>query len=82
MRHRERVSFPSGGVECAGYWYHPARGERTAPCVVLATGFSGTMDWIVPSFAERFAAAGMATLIFDYRHFGESGGEPRQLFRA
>jgi fermentation-respiration switch protein FrsA (DUF1100 family) len=29
-------------------------------------------------FARRFAAAGMAALVFDYRCFGASGGEPRQ----
>jgi fermentation-respiration switch protein FrsA (DUF1100 family) len=35
----------------------------------------------LPPFAERFAAAGLVTLLFDYRYFGESDGEPRgQLF--
>jgi hypothetical protein len=29
-------------------------------------------------FARRFAAAGIAVLVFDYRCFGASGGEPRQ----
>jgi dienelactone hydrolase len=29
--------------------------------------------------AERFAGANIAALLFDYRSFGESGGEPRQL---
>jgi len=29
-------------------------------------------------FARRFAEAGMAALLFDYRFFGASGGEPRQ----
>jgi dienelactone hydrolase len=33
---------------------------------------------LVP-FAERFAAAGIDALAFDYRHFGSSDGEPRQL---
>ena len=37
------------------------------------------MDWIVPDFAERFAAGGLAALVFDYRYLGVSGGEPRQL---
>jgi hypothetical protein len=30
-------------------------------------------------YAERFARAGIAALAFTYRHFGDSGGEPRQL---
>jgi len=45
----------------------------------MAHGFGGTRaDGLAP-YAERFAAAGMAVLVFDYRHFGDSGGEPRQL---
>jgi uncharacterized protein len=44
----------------------------------LAHGFSGTMDRLVP-YAERFAADGIAALVFDCRGFGESGGEPRQV---
>jgi pimeloyl-ACP methyl ester carboxylesterase len=45
----------------------------------MAHGFSATRDDALPAYAERFAAAGMAVLLFDYRHFGASGGEPRQL---
>ena len=36
-------------------------------------------DQRLPAYAERFAEAGLAALLFDYRHFGASGGEPRQL---
>jgi dienelactone hydrolase len=73
-----RISFDSSSVACAGYLYVPA-GAIKAPCVILAHGFSGTMDWVVPQYAEEFAKAGFAALIFDYRTFGESAGEPRQL---
>jgi uncharacterized protein len=76
---RTKVSFDSGGLKCAGYLYRPAGPKGKLPCVVMANGFSGTMDWILPSFAERFASAGIAALIFDYRYFGESEGQPRQL---
>lgn len=31
------------------------------------------------AFAARFSAAGYACLVFDYRHFGDSEGQPRQL---
>lgn len=76
---RKRVSFVSGGIQIAGYLYRPTAVSELLPAVVLANGFSNTMDWIVPAYAERFAEAGYAALIFDYRYFGESGGEPRQL---
>jgi hypothetical protein len=45
----------------------------------VAHGFAGVKEARLDAFAERFAAAGMACLVFDYRHFGGSGGEPRQL---
>jgi len=76
MVERRRVSFDSHGVTCAGYLYVPDERPRPLPCVVLAHGVSGTMDRLFHQ-AEAFAAAGLAALVFDYRSFGESGGEPR-----
>lgn len=76
---RTRVSFDSEGAACAGNLYLPADATAKLPCVVMANGFSGTMDWILPAFAERFASAGLAVLTFDYRHLGESEGLPRQI---
>lgn len=75
---RTDLSFVSGGVRCAARLYRPASTAGALPCVVMGHGFSGTMDNMV-AYAERFTAAGMAVFMFDYRHFGESGGEPRQL---
>ncbi len=49
------------------------------PCVVMAHGFGGTRTARLDAFAERFAAAGLAAVVFDYRYFGDSTGEPRQL---
>jgi dienelactone hydrolase len=46
---------------------------------VLAHGWSGVREQRLDAFAERFAAAGIAALVFDYRYFGASEGEPRQL---
>lgn len=76
--HTENDSFLSAGARCAATWYWPDGADRAA-CVVLANGFSGTRDWILPDFAARFAAAGVAAFAFDYRHLGESEGTPRQL---
>lgn len=77
------VWFDSGGVRCAA-WHFEGEGaafaaERGRPCVVMAHGIGGTRDSGLRPFAERFAAAGLDAFVFDYRHFGDSGGEPRQL---
>jgi fermentation-respiration switch protein FrsA (DUF1100 family) len=44
----------------------------------MAHGFTGVREQRLDAYAERFAAAGLAVLLFDYRHFGASAGEPRQ----
>ena len=44
-----------------------------------AHGLAGVKEMRLDAYAERFCAAGLACLVFDYRHFGESAGEPRQL---
>jgi len=72
------VSFSSGGVDCAAWLYRPGQ-EGTCPMVVMAHGFSGTRELRLDAYAERFCDAGLAALVFDYRHFGASGGRPRQL---
>jgi len=76
---REDVRFQSGGETIAGWLYRPDKGADRVPCVVLAHGFGALKEGRLDAFAERFAAAGYAALVFDYRHFGESTGEPRNL---
>jgi hypothetical protein len=78
------VHFDSDGVRCSGVYlrgegeeFQDAEGRR--PCVVLAHGFAGTVDSGLLPFAQRYAAAGLDALAFDYRHFGNSDGQPRQL---
>lgn len=45
----------------------------------MAHGFSGVREQRLDAYAERFARAGLAALVFDYRHFGASEGKPREL---
>lgn len=45
------------------------------PLIVMAHGLSGTRRDGLGPFAERFAAAGIAALVFDHRGFGDSAGE-------
>lgn len=72
------VRFPSGCVTCSADFYRPL-GAGPFPVIVMAHGLGGTKSMRLGAFAERFVAAGYACLVFDYRHFGESEGAPRQL---
>jgi len=73
---RRDLTFFVGPDSCVA-WLYPAVGESSAaPAVVMAHGLSGTRRDRLGAFAERFAAAGFAALVFDHRGFGESGGAP------
>jgi dienelactone hydrolase len=78
MVERVAAEFESGGRRCRGWLYRPGDGEGRLPCVVMAHGFATLKEARLDAYAERFAAAGLGVLVFDYRHFGDSEGEPRQ----
>jgi fermentation-respiration switch protein FrsA (DUF1100 family) len=75
----QEVSFESGGVRCAADLYRPAKAGKGLACVVMGHGGSATKRLGLHAYAAKFTAAGLAVLAFDYRHFGASGGEPRQV---
>lgn len=73
---RRELAFQSGPDACAAWLYPAASDAPATPIVVMAHGLSGTRRDRLGPFAERFAAAGFAALVFDHRGFGDSGGEP------
>ena len=77
---RSDVEFlGAGGVVLRGWLYLPADRDGRIPGVVMAHGFSATKEMGLDRYAEVFAAAGLAVLVYDHRNLGASGGEPRQL---
>lgn len=77
---RQGISFASGNDTCHAWVYLPegASSEQRVPVVVMAHGLGAVKQGRLAAFAERFQAAGYACLVFDYRYFGESSGEPRE----
>lgn len=77
---RRDVTFKSADSFAAGWFFLPEGGALGArvPAVALAPGTGGVKELYHEPFARRFAEAGVAALLFDYRSFGASGGEPRQ----
>jgi fermentation-respiration switch protein FrsA (DUF1100 family) len=75
---RQDVEFDAEGVTLRGWLYTPADASGPAPTIVMAHGFSAVKEMYLDRFAEVFADAGLAALVFDNRNFGASDGEPRQ----
>ena len=79
---RQDLFFPSGDDSCAAWLYpsqacvYPHGDGEEVPVVVMAHGLTGTRGDRLGAFAERFAEAGFAALVFDHRGFGDSTGEP------
>lgn len=73
----ETVNFLSEGVELEALLFLP-EGPGPHPAVVMAGGWCYVKELVQPRYAKVFAEAGVAALVFDYRGFGGSAGEPRQ----
>lgn len=77
---RRTVDFRSGDSYCSAWLYLPdSVSDTRAPVVVMGHGLGATREMGLAPYAERFAAAGLAVLVFTYRHLGDSGGQPRQV---
>lgn len=66
------------GTALRGWHYLPDRRSDRVPTIVMAHGFSAVKEMYLDKFAEVFAAAGLAAVVFDNRNFGDSEGAPRQ----
>jgi dipeptidyl aminopeptidase/acylaminoacyl peptidase len=73
------VSFNIKGTTVNAWLYLPEDLSAPVPCIIMGHGFGGIKDMGLDLYAVRYQEAGFAVLAFDYRHLGESGGEPRQL---
>jgi fermentation-respiration switch protein FrsA (DUF1100 family) len=70
---KERITFHSEGVELVGELRLAGADDRQ-PAVVLTGPFTGVKEQVVGTYAELLTRSGLATLAFDHRGFGESGG--------
>ena len=76
---RKDISFKTDdGLTLRGWHYLPDARSGKVPTIIMAHGFSAVKEMYLDRFAEAFAAAGLAAVVFDNRNFGASDGEPRQ----
>lgn len=74
----QRITFGSGNDTLVGDLYlpHEYHGGRR-PAIIVTGSWTTVKEQMPAVYARRLAAAGFAALTFDYRGWGESGGEPR-----
>ncbi|TDQ50738.1 alpha/beta hydrolase [Actinorugispora endophytica] len=70
----ERVVFQSEGVELVGDLRIPGAADAPVPAIALSGPLTGVKEQVTGHYAHRLTQAGFATLAFDHRGFGESGG--------
>ncbi|AXT85900.1 alpha/beta hydrolase [Aeromicrobium sp. A1-2] len=84
-RSTHRIQSDSGGqihtwiYPAARTTFHAELGSPLAPAIVMAHGIGGIKAAGLAPFAEAFSAAGYTCLVLDYRHWGDSDGEPREM---
>ena len=76
---RTTVHIPTASGDDLEAWVYQPDGHGPHPAVVMAHGFAGVKAGGLEPFAERFCREGFTAVAFDYRHWGGSSGEPREV---
>ncbi len=81
MTRSDAVTFPSEDAELRGVLHlpHGPTAAGPAPGVVVTGSWTTVKEQMAGRYARRLAEEGFATVAFDHRGFGESGGYPRDL---
>jgi fermentation-respiration switch protein FrsA (DUF1100 family) len=75
---RQDVAFRTTDGTTLRGWHYLPEGSGRFPTIVMAHGFSAVKEMYLDRYAEAFAKAGFACLVYDNRNFGASDGLPRQ----
>jgi fermentation-respiration switch protein FrsA (DUF1100 family) len=75
----KKVTFKSEGIDLVGNLFYPPEyvEGRAYPAVVVSGSWTTVKEQMAGLYAARLSKKGYITLAFDFRGFGESGGEPR-----
>jgi fermentation-respiration switch protein FrsA (DUF1100 family) len=74
---RSDIEFDADGTTLRGWLYTPEQAVAPYPTVVMAHGFTALKEMGLDDYAEVFAAAGLASMVYDNRNIGASDGHPR-----
>src|SRR3984885_9644781 len=75
---RNDIAFKTTDGTTLRGWHYLPTGSGRHPTIIMAHGFSAVKEMYLDKYAEAFAKAGFASVVYDNRNFGASDGEPRQ----
>jgi fermentation-respiration switch protein FrsA (DUF1100 family) len=75
---RKDIQFKTTDGTTLRGWHYLPDGSGRHPTIVLSHGFSAVKEMYLDKYADAFAKAGFASVVYDNRNFGASDGEPRQ----
>ncbi|MFJ8053635.1 alpha/beta hydrolase [Streptomyces luteogriseus] len=77
---QRKINFDRDGVTLVGNLFTPDDLDENGrhPAVIVQGSFTSVKEQMAGTYAERFAGQGFVALSFDYAHYGESEGQPRQ----
>jgi fermentation-respiration switch protein FrsA (DUF1100 family) len=78
---KRKVSLERHGLTLVGNLFTPDDFDENGryEAVIVEGSFTSVKEQMPGTYAQRFADQGFVALAFDYSHYGESAGEPRQL---
>jgi uncharacterized protein len=75
---RTTISIPTASKDELEAWLYLPEGNRPHPTVIMAHGIGAIKACGLDPFAKRFCREGFAAVVFDYRNWGGSTGQPRE----
>src|SRR4051812_27825602 len=78
---KRKINFGRDGLTLVGNLFTPENFDENGhyKAVIVEGSFTSVKEQMPGTYAQKFADQGFVALAFDYGHYGESGGEPRQI---
>jgi uncharacterized protein len=78
---KRSITFDRDGLTLVGDLFAPEGFDETGhyTAVIVEGSFTSVKEQMPGTYAAKFAEQGFVALAFDYSHYGESAGDPRQL---
>ncbi len=78
---KRKINFERDGLTLVGNLFTPDDFDENGhyEAVIVEGSFTSVKEQMPGTYAQKFADQGFVALAFDYSHYGESAGEPRQL---